>query len=572
MWKLRRFLAAYKKELILGPAFKFTEAVLELAVPVIMARIIDVGVKNRDTAYIMKMGLLLVVLGAAGLGCASVCQYYASAASQGSGTALRSELFAKIMTLSQAELDRFGTNRLTAALTGDTYALQLAVAMLIRLVVRSPFIAAGAAAAAAMIDLRLSVVIFCTLPLLAFAIYFIMSRTVPYYRNIRGSLDRVARITRENLTGLRVVRAFSKEEYEKKRFAGAGEEHAVITVAAARLSSLLNPLTYVIMNLGVAGIIYIGGFRVNSGSLTQGELIAFINYITQIMLAVVVIAGLVVTFTRASASAARINEIFETVPSVDPGKPDTAKGGTVADTAVRFRGVTFGYGGGAVLRDINLSIPRGATLGIVGGTGSGKSTLARLIMRFYDTQDGAVEVDGTDVRNMSVKDLREKIGYVPQRAELIAGTIADNIRMGDAGITDADIERALRTAQAEFVFAMEKGIMTEAVQDGRGMSGGQRQRITIARALVRRPRILIFDDCLSSLDAETARLLRLAVAKEHPEATKIIISQRASAIKNADLIAVMEDGVIAGAGTHEELLESCAVYAEIVSIGNNGAR
>jgi ATP-binding cassette subfamily B protein len=400
-----------------------------------------------------------------------------------------------------------------------------------------------------------------------------MSRSVPFYLRIRGSLDRVAQVTRENLTGSRVVRAFSKEEAERTRFREAGEENADISVGAARLSALLNPLTYVIMNLGIAAVIWFGGFRVESGFLTQGELIAFINYMTQIMFAVIVTAGLVVTFTRASASAARVNEIFDTAPSVAGPDTDDIPAEDASAPAVRLSGVTFGYGGKPVLRNISLTAPRGSTLGIVGGTGSGKSTLARLIMRFYDTGSGTVEVNGNDVRRLPVHYLREKIGYVPQRAELLPGTIAENIRMGDTYLTDADIVDALHTAQADFVFQKEDGINTMVEQDGRSLSGGQRQRIAIARALVRKPEILIFDDCLSALDAETDLRLRRAVAGKHLTATKIIISQRASSVKNADLIAVMEDGSLAAAGTHTDLLNLCPVYAEIVNIrrtDNNG--
>jgi ATP-binding cassette subfamily B protein len=568
MWKLRRFLYDYKKELILGPAFKFTEAVLELIIPLIMAKIIDIGVGNSDVKYIIKMGFVLVLLGAVGFGCASVCQYYASAASQGSGTVLRNELFRKITTLRAAELDRFGTNRLTAALTGDTYTLQYAVAMLIRLVIRSPFIAFGSIITAVIIDPRLSLVILAVTPLLVFVIYIIMSRTIPFYRRIRGSLDRVAQITRENLTGTRVVRSFSKEEYERSRFRRAGDTHADITAGAARLSALLNPLTYVIMNLGIAAVIWFGGFRVDSGNLTQGELIAFINYMTQIMSAVIVTAGLVVTFTRASASASRISEILETDSSVpEPDSPDITADNPEAP-AVRLKGVTFSYGGKPALRDISLVVPRGSTLGIVGGTGSGKSTVIRLIMRFYDTGSGTVEVNGIDARHMPIYSLRNKIGYVPQRAELLPGTIAENIRMGDVLISDQDIENALRTAQGDFVFTKENGIYNETEQDGRSLSGGQRQRITIARALARKPEILIFDDCFSALDTETDFRIRRAIAEKHPQATKIIISQRASAVKSADHIAVMEDGALIAAGTHRELLLSCPIYAEIVHIGH----
>lgn len=562
MWKLRRFLSGYKKELILGPAFKFLEAVLELTIPMITARIIDIGVKNRDVGFIIKMGFLMLLLGAVGFLSASLCQYYASVASQGSGTVLRRELFEKITRLSAARLDCFGTNRLTSALTGDTYALQHAVAMLIRLVIRSPFIAAGAIITAMIVDIRLSIIIFVAALLLTFVIYLIMSRTVPFYRQIRDSIDKVARITRENLTGTRVVRAFSKEEHERSRFRRAGDAHADITVGAARLSAMLNPLTYVIMNLGIAAVIWFGSFRINSGNLTQGELIALINYITQIMSATIVTAGLVVIFTRASASASRINEIFnsETTvsePDVDmpPFNPDSP--------AIRFSNVTFGYGGKPALQDIELTVKRGSTVGIVGGTGAGKSTLARLILRFYEPDRGVIEINGTDVRRIPTSVLRKKIGYVPQRSQLLPDTIAENVRMGDMSVTDADIEFALRAAQADFVFESEEGIRRKTEQDGRSLSGGQRQRITIARALARKPEILIFDDCFFALDTETGRRLRNAIAEKYPNTTKIVLAQRVSAVKNADLIAVLEDGALVALGTHAGLLVSSPVYAEI---------
>ncbi len=568
MWKLRRFLKGYKKELVLGPAFKFAEAVLELLIPLVMVRIIDTGIGNSDINYIVRYGIVLILLGMVGFGCASVCQYYASAASQGYGTVLRRELFKKITALSAAELDRFGTSRLTASLTGDTYTLQYAVAMLIRLVIRAPFIAAGSVITAMFIDFRLSLIILAVTPLLVFAVYVIMSRTVPFYRRLRASLDRTAQITRENLTGTRVVRAFSKEEYERSRFRQAAGDYADLTAGAARLSALLNPVTYVLVNLGIAAILWFGGFRVGSGNMTQGELTAFVNYMTQIMSAVIVTAGLVVTFTRASASAERISGIFETEPSVREPDPGEASAEDPDAPAVRFGDVTFGYGGSPVLRELSLSVPRGTTLGIVGGTGSGKTTAARLILRFYDPGSGTVEINGVDVRRRTKEDLAKKTGYVPQRPELLPGTIAENIRMGDPEITDADIEEALRIAQAGFVFEKENGIYAAAEQDGRNLSGGQRQRITIARALARKPEILIFDDCFSALDTETAYRLREAVREKYPRTTKIILSQRAAPIKNADRIAVLDDGMLAGFGTHSELLDSCAVYAEIVRIGH----
>lgn len=543
MRRLLHFLKPYIREVIIGPAFKFTEAVLELLVPVVMAQIIDNGVAAGDKRYIISHGLILVLLGAVGLGCAAVCQYYASRTSQAVGTDIRSALFRHIESLSQQDLDKIGTSALTTSLIGDTNQLQTAVAMLIRLVVRAPFIVVGAFASCLIIDARLSLIMLAAIPVLSVMIYLVMSRTIPFYRRIRSSLDKVASVVRENLSGARIVRAFTREEQEKTRFAEAGNSLAQTTIGASRFAVLLNPLTYVICNLCIAAIIYAGGFRVDSGRLTQGELIAFVNYMLQINTALVVVANLVVTFTRAAASAERVNHIFDTVPSVPDGSADP-----FADeydgNIIEFRDVTFGYGGMPVTENLSFSIKRGEHIGILGGTGAGKSTVARLIIRSYEPQDGKVLINGTDVKECRISALRRGIIYVPQKSEIIAGTVSDNVRMGDDRITDDDIVRALKAAQADFVFADDEGINYRTEQNGRNLSGGQAQRVAIARALARNPEVLILDDSFSALDASTAS----SVLKEinSMDLTLINITQRPNLVKGCDRMLVFDDGKLVG--------------------------
>ena len=567
MFRLARFLKAYKKQVILGPIFKLTEAIFELIVPLVMANIIDVGIDHRDVNHVLWMGALMIGLGAVGLACALTCQYFASVASQGFGTTLRNKLFSHINSFSHAEIDRFGTPSLITRLTNDVNQLQYAVAMLIRLVVRAPFLAIGAMVMAISIDAKLAVVLLIAMPLIVLALYFIMSRTVPLYRTIQKKLDRISLVSRENLAGVRVIRAFSKQKMERERFCDASEDLARTSIRVGKVSALLNPVTFVIMNLGIVAIVWFGGFRVQEGSMTQGEIIAFVNYMTQILLALIVVANLVITFTKAAASAVRVNEVLDTQASVKEensgeisveSRPDLPK--------IQFQDVVFRYGQAeeASLEGISLCIMPGQTVGIIGGTGSGKSTLVNLIPRLYDIQEGKILVDGVDVRKYPFHQLRQKIGMVPQRAVLFAGTIAENMRWGKQDATEEEMKRALTIAQAwDFVEKLPKGLQSEVTQEGKNFSGGQRQRLTIARALVGRPDILILDDSSSALDFATDAALRRALREETKAMTVLMVSQRASTIRDADQIVVLDDGKAAGVGTHQQLMESCEVYREI---------
>ncbi len=566
MFKLaKKYLGGFKKELIVGPAAKLTEAIFELIVPLIMADIIDVGINGgAGKPYIYRMGGIMILMGALGLCCALVCQYLASRASQGVGTVIRNDLFRHIGSLSHAELDRFGTPSLITRVTNDVNQVQSAVAMLIRLVVRAPFLVIGAAVMAMTIDLKLSLVFLAVMPLVAAVLYFIMFRSVPLYRVIQKKLDKISLITRESLSGARVIRAFSGEAAEEKRFREANDDFADTSMRVGRLSALLNPLTYAIMNLAIAAIVWFGGFRVDSGALTQGQVIAFVNYMTQISLALVVVANLVVLFTKAAASSARINEVFETEPSIKDGA-----GAAVSEKApvIEFKDVSFSYseGGDNALENITFSVRKGETVGIIGGTGSGKSTLVSLIPRFYDAEKGSVLINGADVKSYGLKELRQKIGFVPQKAMLFSGTIAENLRWGNENASDEQLQKAAETAQAkEFIDKMPDGFNTHINQGGRNLSGGQKQRLTIARALTGSPEILILDDSASALDFATDAALRKAIAKDTQNMTVLIVSQRATSIRHADKIIVLDDGEAVGIGTHSELLESCPVYREIV--------
>lgn len=566
MFKLaKKYLGGFKKELIIGPAAKLTEAVFELIVPLIMADIIDVGINSgAGKSYIYRMGGIMILMGALGLCCALVCQYLASRASQGVGTVIRNDLFRHIGSLSHAELDRFGTPSLITRVTNDVNQVQSAVAMLIRLVVRAPFLVIGAAVMAMAIDLKLSLIFLAVMPLVAAVLYFIMFRSVPLYRVIQKKLDKISLITRESLSGARVIRAFSGEEAEEKRFREANDDFAETSMRVGRLSALLNPLTYAIMNLAIAAIVWFGGFRVDSGALTQGQVIAFVNYMTQISLALVVVANLVVLFTKAAASSARINEVFDTEPSIKDGS-----GAEVLAKApvIEFRDVSFSYseGGDNALEHISFSVQKGETVGIIGGTGSGKSTLVSLIPRFYDAEQGSVLISGADVRSYGLKELRKRIGFVPQKAMLFSGTIAENLRWGNENATDEQLRKAAETAQAkEFIDKMPDGFNTHINQGGRNLSGGQKQRLTIARALTGSPEVLILDDSASALDFATDAALRKAIARDTSGMTVIIVSQRATSIRHADKIVVLDDGEAVGIGTHDQLLESCGVYREIV--------
>ena len=569
MLKFARFLKQFKKEVLIGPIFKLTEAVFELIVPLVMAQIIDVGIANGDRGYVLRMGGVMVLLGLVGLGCALICQYCAARASQGFGTVLRSEMFRHINTLSHGEIDQIGTPSLITRITNDVNQLQLAVAMLIRLVVRAPFLVIGATVMALLLDWKLACIFFVAAPLMALVLYLVMSRSIPFYRIIQKKLDRISLITRENLSGVRVIRAFSRQEKEKERFAQASEDQMSTSIAVGRISALLNPLTSAIINLAIAAVIWFGGFRVDAGGMTQGEVIAFVNYLNQILLAMIVVANLVVIFTKAAASATRVDEVLELHPSIvnRVSRPAQEVEGS---PEIAFDAVSFAYpdAGAYSLSDISFTVARGQTLGIIGGTGCGKSTLVNLIPRFYEVSEGSIKVDGVDVRDYPMEQLRGKVGIVPQRAVLFSGTLRQNMQWRKQDATDEEIWQALETAQAaSFVRKMPDGLDSVILQGGKNLSGGQKQRLTIARALVGEPEILILDDSASALDFATDAALRRAIAKfsagRGNRMTTIIVSQRANTVRYADQIVVLDDGKAAGIGTHEQLLESCQIYREI---------
>ena len=569
MLKFARFLKQFKREVLIGPVFKLTEAVFELIVPLVMAQIIDVGIANGDRGYVLRMGGVMVLLGLVGLGCALICQYCAARASQGFGTVLRSEMFRHINTLSHGEIDQIGTPSLITRITNDVNQLQLAVAMLIRLVVRAPFLVIGATVMALLLDWKLACIFFVAAPLMALVLYLVMSRSIPFYRIIQKKLDRISLITRENLSGVRVIRAFSRQEKEKERFAQASEDQMSTSIAVGRISALLNPLTSAIINLAIAAVIWFGGFRVDAGGMTQGEVIAFVNYLNQILLAMIVVANLVVIFTKAAASATRVDEVLELHPSIvnRVSRPAQEVEGS---PEIAFDAVSFAYpdAGAYSLSDISFTVARGQTLGIIGGTGCGKSTLINLVPRFYEVSEGSIKVDGVDVRDYPMDQLRGKVGIVPQRAVLFSGTLRQNMQWRKQDATDEEIWQALETAQAaSFVRKMPDGLDSVILQGGKNLSGGQKQRLTIARALVGEPEILILDDSASALDFATDAALRQAIAKfsagRGNRMTTIIVSQRANTVRYADQIVVLDDGKAAGIGTHEQLLESCQIYREI---------
>ena len=565
MFKLRRFLKDYKKECIIGPLCKLFEAILELFVPLVMANIIDVGVKNGDTAYVFKMGLVMVGLAVAGLLSALVCQYLASKASQGVGTKIRRELFAHINTLSHAELDKLGTPSLITRITNDVNQVQQSVAMGIRLLTRAPFIVAGALVMAMSINLKMSIIFFISAVLIGITLYFVMSRSIPIFSAIQKKLDKIGLISRENLSGNRVIRAFSKQKSEKERIENATDDLAKTSIRVSRLSALLSPVTYAVTDLAIIAIIWFGAVNVNNGTgMLSGDIIALVNYMTQILLAMIVVANLVLLLTKASASAKRINEVFDTKPSV------IEKNKTFIDNdknapKIEFKNVTFNYGDGDdELTDISFKIMRGQTVGIIGGTGCGKSTLINLIPRFYDVKNGSVYLEGVNVKEYPFSQIRSQIGSVPQQSILFSGSIRDNMKWQSKNATDEEIINALKIAQAyEFVSKLPKGLDSYVEQGGKNFSGGQRQRLCIARALVGNPEILILDDSFSALDFATDASLRKALKENTEDMTVIIVTQRCSTIKNSDLILVLDDGKLVGKGTHEDLFNDCETYREI---------
>lgn len=561
--KMTSFFAPYKKELIVGPFCKLVEAVLELLIPLIMAEIIDKGIALADWKFVLKYSGLIVLACTSGLCFSLVCQIFASRCSQGYGTDVRNALFKHINSLSSEQFDDFGTPSLLTRLSGDINQLQVAVAMLIRLVVRAPFIIIGSVVMAIILNPRLSLVFIAATPVIALALFFIMRSTVPRYKKVQKKVDDLSKVTRENLTGVRVVRAFAKEEEERERFDGEAKELAKAASVVGAISALLNPVSLLIINLAITAVVYFGGDMVNTGDMTQGEVTAFVSYLTQISLALVITANLVVIFTKASASGARVKEVLNTSPSVTDG--EGVEWGEDGAPRVEFKHVFFGYGGNDVLQDISFKIYPSKVVGVIGGTGSGKSTLVNLLPRFYDVRRGSVLINGRNVKDYKLKQLRDRIGYVPQRTVLFSGTIRENMLWGNPGATDEDIMQALRTAQAEeFVAKLPEGLDTQVNQGGKNFSGGQRQRLTIARALVRRPEIVIMDDSASALDFATDLKLRTAIRHNLTDTTTFIVSQRATSVRHADLIIVLDGGVAVGMGRHDELMRTCEVYREIV--------
>ncbi len=562
MIRLARYLKHFKLHVTLGPACKLTEAIFELIVPLVMAEIIDIGVARGDTDFILRRGIALIVLAVCGLCCALVCQYMASVASQGVGTKLRADLYAHINTLSYKEIDALGTPALVTRISNDVNQVQTAVAMLIRLVVRAPFLVIGAAIMSFMIDAKLSLIFVEAMIAIVAVMYPIMRAGVKLFKKQQKSLDGISRITRENLSGVRVVRAFSRQDYEARRFEETAEEYRRFAVKAGRINALLNPAIFIAVNVAYLLIVWLGGVSANEGGLTQGKVIALVNYMTQISLALVVVANLVTIFTKAAASAQRINEIFDTQPSVTG-----AESSPVTDAnapVIEFDDVHFSYiGGEKSLEGISFTLNKGETLGIIGGTGSGKSTLVNLLCRFYDRDSGTIKINGADIKDFPTGQLRRMIGLVPQKTELLSGTLRENMVLGRTDITDEQIQSALETAQAkEFTDKLDGGLDSRILQGGKNLSGGQKQRLAIARALSQSPEILILDDSSSALDYATDANLRRALRKRSGM-TSVIVSQRANSIRHADKIIVLDDGQAAGIGKHSQLLRDCSVYREI---------
>ena len=563
MKRLFPFLKPYRLQLTIGPFFKLSEAVLEILIPTFMAMLIDNGINKGDSAYVVKMGVFMFIVATCGVIFALICQYSASIASQGFGTDVRNAMYKKIGTLSFSQIDKFGTSSLINRITGDVNQLQGAVAMLIRLVIRAPFLCIGGLVMAMMIDMKLSVIFMIVIPLFVFVLFLVMFRAVPLYKSVQKKLDTLTLVLRENLSGVRVIRAFAGVKKERERFNEKNDDFARTAIRVGRIAALTNPLTTIIMNLAAIAVIYFGGIRVNTGNLTQGEVIAFINYITQILNAMIVLANLVVMYTKAYASALRVSEVLAAEPEITYGDKDF---NTDSENIIEFKNVSLRYGGGraAAIENINLAVKRGETLGIIGGTGSGKSTLVSLIPRFYDATEGSVLLGGTDIREIKEEEIRANVAIVQQRANLFSGTIKENLRIAKADVTEEEMRAAATTAQAvEFIDRLPNGLDTYVSESGNNLSGGQKQRLCIARALVKNAPILILDDSASALDFATDAALRKAIKENTSSKTVIIVSQRVNTVKNADRIVCMDDGEIAGIGTHEELLASCGIYHEI---------
>lgn len=579
---LRRFGGKFRRYMVIGPACKLIEVIFDLLTPLVIAQMIDKGIGARDVNAVVHYGMVLAAMAVIGISFTLVCQKMAALTSQGMGTDIRGALYEHINKLSYAELDRFGTPSLITRITNDVNQVQLAVALGVRMLIRWPFLAVGSMCAALAIDLKLGMIFLICTPAIGLVFWFVMARCIPYYRQLQAKLDRIALICREGLSGARVVRAFVREGHERERFAQAADDQARVAIAVGKLSSILNPVTFLVMNLGVCAILWVGSIQVNVGELTQGQVMAFVNYMTQTLTSIVYVANLVVVFTKASASASRINEVLNCVPSIaDEGnqpvalpEPSDLTGGAVPVPALSFDHASFSFGAGAAnaVSDVTLELPVGKTLGIIGGTGSGKSTLVSLIPRLYDAGVGSVYVMGSDVRAWQLDQLRHVVATVPQRASLVSGTIRSNLTWRDESATDEELWAALDMAQAsEFVHNKPQGLDAPVEAGGKNFSGGQRQRLTIARALVGAPQVLIMDDSASALDFKTDAALRHAIRERSVRGaaegglplTTVIVSQRVSTVRDADMICALDHGSVAGLGTHDELYATCQLYREI---------
>ena len=565
MKSLMKYLNGYKKECILSPLFKLLEATFELFVPLVMASIIDKGISNADKPYIVKMCLVLVALGIIGLVCSITAQFFAAKAAVGFAAKLRHALFKHIQGLSFTEIDTQGTATLITRMTSDVNQVQNGVNLVLRLLLRSPFVVAGAMIMAFTIDVKAALVFVVVIPLLCAVVFAIMFLSIPLYKKVQARLDKVLKTTRENLTGVRVIRAFHKEQEEIRNFHESNENLTKIQMYVGRISALMNPLTYIIINGGIVALIYVGAIRVDVGIISQGAVVALVNYMSQILVEVVKLANLIISVTKALASANRIEAVFEVQPSV-VDKMEVFMPDMDSEYAVEFNHVHLRYkdAGADALSDIDFKVKRGQTIGIIGGTGCGKSSVVNMIPRFYDATEGEVKVNGVNVKDQPVEKLRDVVGIVMQKAVLFRGSIRDNMKWGKADATDEEIYQALDISQSrEFVEQKEDKLDEKIEQGGRNLSGGQRQRLTIARALVKKPQILILDDSASALDFATDAKLRKALKEMEGNTTVFIVSQRTSSIQHADQIIVLEDGKMVMKGTHEELLEQCEEYKEI---------
>ena len=584
MGSLMKYLKKYRIEAVMAPLFKMLEASFELFVPLVMAKIIDIGIRNGDLPYILRMGGILILLGIIGLACSLTAQFFAAKAAVGFGTALRKELFDHINHFSYTEIDTEGTATLITRMTSDVNQVQSGLNLTLRLLLRSPFIVFGAMVMAFTVDTKAAMVFTVAIPALSVVVFGIMAVSMPLYKKVQRQLDQVTRSARENLTGVRVIRAFSRQKNEMEHFEASNDQLVKVQVFVGKISALMNPVTYVIINLAIVAVVWISGKQVDAGRITQGETVALVNYMSQILVELIKMANLIVSISKALACANRISRVFEEKTSIedpvsfahkeDVGASSETGSGLQKNTSeigekrskICFSHVSFAYNGSKEdsLTDISFQAENGQTIGIIGGTGSGKTTLVNLIPRFYDVREGSILLDGRDVRTWPLRELREKFGVVPQKAVLFKGSLRENMKWGKADASDEEIYQALAIAQArDFVEAKGKGLKLFIEQGGKNLSGGQRQRLTIARALVRKPEILIMDDSASALDFATDARLRKAIREETRDMTVFLVSQRVATVRGADQIIVLDDGKIAGMGTHRQLLDGCQIYREI---------